>query len=42
MGRRQPLSVGLAYRYLMGLNLSNRQIAQELNLAESDGQAMAE
>ncbi len=42
MGRRQPLSVGLAYRYPMSLNLSNRQIAQELNLAESDSQAMAE
>jgi len=26
----------------MSLNLSNRQIAQELNLAESDSQAMAE
>ena len=42
MGRHQPLSVWLAYLYLMGLNLSNRQIAQELNLAASDGQAMAE
>ena len=42
MGRHPPLSVWLAYLYLMGLNLSNRQIAQELNLAASDGQAMAE
>jgi transposase-like protein len=42
MGRHQSLSVWLAYLYLMGLNLSNRQIAQELNLDESDGQAMAE
>jgi transposase-like protein len=36
------LSVWFAYLYLMGLNLSNRPIAQELNLDESDGQAMAE
>ena len=28
--------------YLMGLNLSNRQIAQELDLAETDVQAMTE
>ena len=42
MGRHPSLSVGLAYLYLMGLNLSNRQMAQELNLDESDGQAMAE
>jgi hypothetical protein len=42
MGRHPPLSVWFAYRYLMGLNLSNRQIAKELNLNESDGQAMAE
>jgi len=42
MGRHQPLSVWLAYLYLMGLNLSNQQIAKELNLNESDGQAMAE
>lgn len=42
MGRHQPLSVWFAYLYLMGLNLSNRQIAQELRLDESDGQAMAE
>ena len=42
MGRHQPLSVWFVYLYLMGLNLSNRQIAEELNLNESDGQAMAE
>ncbi len=42
MGRHQPLSVWFAYLYLMGLNQSNRQIAEELNLNESDGQAMAE
>ena len=41
-GRHQPLSVWFAYLYLMGLNLSNRQIAQELNLDDSDGHAMAE
>jgi hypothetical protein len=28
--------------YLMGLNLSNRQIAQELDLGVSDAQAMTE
>ena len=42
MGRHQSLSVWLAYRYLMGLNRSNRPTAQELNRDESDGQAMAE
>ena len=42
MGRHQPLSVWFAYLYMMGLNLSNRQIAEELNLNDSDGQAMAE
>ena len=42
MGRHQPLSVWFADLYLMGLNVSNRQIAEELNLNESDGQAMAE
>jgi len=42
MGRHQPLSVWFADLYLMGLNVSNRQIAEELNLNEGDGQAMAE
>ena len=42
MGRHQPLAVWFAYLYLMGLKVSNRQIAEELNLNESDGQAMAE
>lgn len=42
MGRHQPLSVWFTYLYLMGLNVSNRQIAEELGLNESDGQAMAE
>lgn len=41
-GRHQPPRVWLAYLYLMGLNVSNRQISQELGLNESDGQAMAE
>ncbi len=42
MGRHQALSVWFAYLYLMGLNLSNRQIAKELKLDESAGQAMAD
>jgi len=42
MGRHQPWSVWFAYLYLMGLKVSNRQMAEELNLNESDGQAMAE
>jgi transposase-like protein len=42
MGRHQPWSVWFAYLYLMGLNGSNRQIAEALNLNESDGPAMAE
>ena len=41
-GRHQPLSVWFVYLYMMGLNLSNRQIAEELNLNVSDGKAMAE
>jgi hypothetical protein len=42
MGQHQPLSVWFADLYLMGLKVSNRQIAEELNLNESDGQAMVE
>ena len=42
MGRHQPLSIWFAYLYLMGLNVSNRQIAEELGLDESDGQMMAD
>jgi hypothetical protein len=43
MGRHQALSVWFAYLYLMGLNISNRQIAdEELGLDESDGQTMAD
>ena len=41
-GHHQPLRVWVLCLYLMGLNLSNRQIAQELGLAESDVQAMTE
>ena len=38
----QPLRVWVLCLYFMGLNLSNRQIAQELDLAPSDVQAMTE
>ena len=38
MGRHQPWSVWFADLYLMGLNGSNRQMAEESNLNESDGQ----
>src|SRR4051812_43974753 len=41
-GRHQPLRVWVLRLYLMGLNLSNRQIAQELDLCVSDVQAMTE
>src|SRR3954454_21549822 len=41
-GRHRPLRVWVSCRYLMGLNLSNRQIAQELDLGASDVQAMTE
>ena len=41
-GHHQPLRVWVLCLYLMGLNLSNRQIAQELGLSPSDAQAMAE
>jgi transposase-like protein len=39
-GRHQPLEVWIVALYLMGLNLSNRQIAMELDLDENDVQAM--
>jgi len=42
MGRHQPLSVWISYLYLMGLDQSNLQIAEELGLNASDGQAMAD
>jgi transposase-like protein len=41
-GHHQPLRVWVLCLYLMGLNLSNRQIAQELELGISDVQAMTE
>jgi len=41
-GHHQPLRVWVLCLYLMGLNLSNRQIAEELGLNDSDVQAMTE
>ena len=41
-GRHQPLRVWVLCLYVMGLNLSNRQIALELGLRPSDAQAMTE
>jgi transposase-like protein len=41
-GHHQPLRVWVLCRYFMGLNLSNRQIAQELDLNQSDVQLMTE
>jgi transposase-like protein len=41
-GHHQPLRVWVLCLYLMGLNLSSRQIAQELGLNGSDVQAMTE
>src|SRR3954464_14423870 len=41
-GPHQPLRVWVLCLYFMGLNLSNRQIAQELGLDASDVQAMTE
>lgn len=35
-GRHQPLQTWVACLYLMGLNLSNQQIAQELSLHKDD------
>lgn len=40
-GHHQPLRVWVLCLYLMGLNLSNEQIAQELDLAPDDAQRMA-
>src|SRR5512146_987944 len=39
-GHHQPLRVWVLCLYLMGLNLSNEQIAAELDLALGDAQAM--
>ena len=41
-GHHRPLRAWVLCLYLMGLNLSNRQIAQELDLCISDVQAMTE
>jgi transposase-like protein len=41
-GHHQPLRVWVVCLYFMGLNLSNRQIANELDLGVSDVQAMTE
>jgi transposase-like protein len=41
-GRHQPLRVWVLCLYFMGLNLSNRQIAQELDLSVSDVQVMTD
>ena len=41
-GHHQPLRVWVLCLYLLGLNLSNRQIALELDLAVSDVQATTE
>ena len=41
-GHHQPLRVRVPCLYLMGLNLSNRQIAKELDLCEADVQVMTE
>jgi transposase-like protein len=39
-GHHQPLRVWIVCLYLMGLNVSNRQIAQELGLNKDDVQSM--
>src|SRR3954451_7189585 len=41
-GHHQPLRVWVLCLYFMGLNLSNRQIAQELALSQPDVQLMTE
>ena len=41
-GRHQALRVWVLCLYFMGLNLSNRQIARELDLGVSDVQAMTQ
>lgn len=40
-GHHQPLKIWIIFLYFMGLNLSNSQIARELNLNISDAQKMA-
>ena len=41
-GHHQPLRIWVLCLYFMGLNVSNQQIAQELDLCVSDVQAMSE
>jgi transposase-like protein len=41
-GPHQPLKTWILFLYFLGLNLSTRQIAQELNLNRDDAQRMAE
>jgi transposase-like protein len=41
-GHHQPVSTWILGSYFMGVNLSNRQIAHELGVCESDVQAMTE
>jgi hypothetical protein len=41
-GHHQPLRVWVLCLYFMGLNLSNRQIAQELDLSVPDVQVMTD
>ncbi len=41
-GHHRPLQIWVLCLYFMGLNLSNRQIAQELDLSGSDVQVMTE
>src|SRR3954463_15403635 len=41
-GHHQPLRIWILCLYFMGLNLSNQQIAQELDLNVGDVQAMTE
>jgi transposase-like protein len=41
-GHHQPLSVWVLCLYFMGLNLSNQQIAQELDVNKDDLQYMTE
>jgi transposase-like protein len=41
-GHHRPLRIWLLCLYLMGLNLSNRQIARELDLSQPDVQLMTE
>ena len=40
-GHHQPLRVWILCLYFMGLNLSNEQIAQELDIDPDDAQVMA-